>query len=131
MVLNHRVVPLAQADHLSGPLDELRRPLQGGIRQHMIGVVQGVLSGVEHLAHYLPRGILPGDLAAGLAGLGAGWQRRPGQLQFEVVESRQSQLPAEQGHRGHRHLALGAQVGDADILSLLLMLQHVVRDLPL
>ena len=97
----------------------------------MVGVIQRILGGVKHLAHQLARRVLLGNLPAGPVWVRLGGQRRPGQLQLKIVKSRQPQLPAEQRHRGHRHLALRAQIGNADILRLLLMLQHIVGNLSL
>ena len=97
----------------------------------MVGLVQRILVGVVDFVHNSGYAVVQQDLLVGHAGRStvAGDQGRLGQLQLEVVEPRQLQLAAEHGYGRHRHVAGGAQIRDADVLGLLLVLQHIVHDL--
>ena len=98
----------------------------------MVGFVQGVLGVVQDLTHHDAGGVIREDLPRDSRRLRVrpGHQRRAGQLQLEVIKARQLQLAAEHRYGGHSYLAHGAQVRDADILCLLLVLKHIVDDLP-
>ena len=128
---HNRVVPLAQAHHLAGPVHQLHRPAHRPLPEHVVGLAQGILVGVVDLLHHRGHAVIQQDLLIGHAGGGpvAGDEGRLGQLQLEIVEARQLQLPAEYGDGGHRHVAGRAEIRDADVLRLLLMLQHIVHDL--
>ena len=86
---HHLVIPLAQADHLARPAQKVRRPDDLLLREHVVGVIERVLDSGEHLAHDGGGGVPLRDLAPRFAESRPGGQRRPGQLQLEVVESRQ------------------------------------------
>ena len=99
----------------------------------MVGPARRVLDCVEHLAQDGGQGVPGLDLTSLriLLALGVVQEGRPRQLQLEVVEPAQLQLPAKDGNGGYRHLTDRAQVRDADVLRLRRVFQDVVHDLPL